>query len=149
MKVKIGIACDDIGFERKEEVRHYLEEVKGMEVVYDPVKVPADGQNTCGTGIGFTCQANKHWGIRAVAVSNPYTAQRARLSNNAQIIGLGCRVLGMEYTKMVLDAWLDNPFDFATARENSKKNLLEAKKNDDLLLKKPDYIAWNMGFEAE
>ena len=46
MKVKIGIACDDIGFERKEEVRHYLEEVKGMEVVYDPVKVPADGQNT-------------------------------------------------------------------------------------------------------
>ena len=172
MKVKIGIACDDIGFERKEEVRHYLEEVKGMEVVYDPVKVPANGQNTfavladdmatriqkdefrlgiyiCGTGIGFTCQANKHWGIRAVAVSNPYTAQRARLSNNAQIIGLGCRVLGMEYTKMVLDAWLDNPFDFATARENSKKNLLEAKKNDDLLLKKPDYIAWNMGFEAE
>ena len=103
----------------------------------------------CGTGIGFTCQANKHWGIRAVAISNPYTAQRARLSNNAQIIGLGCRVLGMEYTKMVLDAWLDNPFDFATARENSKKNLLEAKKNDDLLLKKPDYVAWNMGFEAE
>lgn len=172
MKTKIGIACDDIGFERKEEIRKYLENEKNMDVVYDPVKTPEDGKNTfailaddmstriqkdefrlgiyvCGTGIGFTCQANKHWGIRAVAVSNPYTAQRARLSNNAQIIGLGCRVLGMEYTKMILNSWIDSPFDFKTARENSKKNLLEAKKNDNKLLKKPDFIAWNMGFEAE
>ena len=50
---------------------------------------------------------------------------------------------------MIIDAWYDQPFNFDTARENSKKNLLEAKASDDRNLKKPDYIAWNMGFEKE
>ena len=103
----------------------------------------------CGTGIGFTCQANKHWGIRSTAVTNPYSAKRARLSNNVQIIGLGLRVNGLEYMKQIVDAWYDEAFDFATARENSKNNLLEAEKNDNLLLKKPDHVAWNMGFRPD
>lgn len=172
MHDKIAIACDDIGFERKEELVTYLRDEKGCKIVWNPVEQPEDGRNTfarlademaeliqrdvcrlgiyiCGTGIGFTCQANKNWGIRAVMVSNPYTAQRARLSNNAQIIGLGARVLGLPYMEQVVDAWLDQPFDFETARENSKKNLLEAKADDDRLLKKPDYVAWNMGFEPD
>lgn len=172
MTTKIALACDNIGFERKEEIKKYLIEEKGAEVVYDPVTSPEGGVNTfaelademsiliqkdvcrlgiyiCGTGIGFTCQANKHWGIRAVPVTDPYSAQRARLSNNAQIIGLGARVNGLEYMKMVVDSWYDEGFDFDTARENSKKNLLEAEKNDNLLLNKPDHVAWNMGFRAD
>lgn len=172
MATKIAIASDELGFEQKEAIKHYLKDVKQYEIVYDPVKVKQDGINTfaklademsiliqkdvcrlgiyiCGTGIGFTCQANKHWGIRAVAVTNPYSAKRARLSNNAQIIGLGCRINGLEYTKMIIDAWLDEEFNFATARENSKRNLLEAEKNDNALLIKPDYVAWNMGFRPE
>lgn len=172
MKTKIAIACDDLGFETKEALIQYLVEEKNAEVVYDPVKTKANGINTfaelademsiliqkdicrlgiyiCGTGIGFTCQANKHWGIRAVPVTDPYSAKRARLSNNAQIIGLGCRVNGLEYMKMVVDGWYDEAFDFETARENSKKNLLEAEKNDNLLLKKPEHVAWNMGFKPD
>ena len=172
MKTKIAIACDDLGFETKEVLKHYLINEKNADVVYDPVKVPEDGINTfaklademsvliqkdvcrlgiyiCGTGIGFTCQANKHWGIRSTAVTNPYSAKRARLSNNVQIIGLGLRVNGLEYMKQIVDAWYDEPFDFSTARENSKNNLLEAEKNDNLLLKKPDYVAWNMGFKPD
>lgn len=172
MKKKIAIACDDIGFARKEELKDYLVNTKGYEIVFDPVKVPQDGKNTyaklademaeviqrdqcrlgiyiCGTGIGFTMQANKHWGIRATAVTNPYSAKRARLSNNVQIIGLGMRVNGLPYHEMILDAFLDEPFDFRTARENSKKNLLEAKADDNRLLSKPDFVAWNMGFEDD
>lgn len=172
MKTKIAIACDDLGFETKEGLLNYLVEEKNAEIVYNPVKNPGDGVNTfaelademstiiqkdecrlgiyiCGTGIGFTCQANKHWGIRATAVTNPYSAKRARLSNNVQIIGLGCRVNGLEYLKQIVDAWYDESFDFETARENSKKNLLEAEKNDSALLKKPDHIAWNMGFRPD
>ncbi|MFC2705692.1 MAG: RpiB/LacA/LacB family sugar-phosphate isomerase [Olsenella profusa] len=172
MDTRIALACDDIGFKRKEELKRYLVEEKGAKVVFDPVKDPEDGKNSfahlandmtefiqrdkcrlgvyvCGTGIGFTCQANKHWGIRAVMVSNPYTAQRARLSNNVQIIGLGVRVMGLPYMEQVLDAWYDNPFDFATARQNSRLNLLEAKADDYRNLVKPDYVAWNMGFEPD
>ena len=172
MPIKIAIACDDIGFERKEEIKRYLIEEKDAQIVYDPVKTPEQGRNTyarlademaeiiqrdqcrlgiyvCGTGIGFTCQVNKHWGIRAVQVSDSYSAKRARLSNNAQIIGLGARVNGLPAIEMILDAWLDEAFDFSTARENSKKNLLEAKVSDDRNLVKPDYVAWNMGFEPD
>lgn len=172
MKTKIAIACDDLGFETKEALKNYLIEEKNAEIVYDPVKIPEDGVNTfavlademaeviqrdkcrlgiyiCGTGIGFTCQINKHWGIRTTAVTNPYSAKRARLSNNTQVIGLGCRVNGLEYLKQIVDAWYDEPFDFSTARENSKKNLLEAEADDNRLLKKPDYVAWNMGFRPE
>jgi len=172
MKVKIAIACDDVGFERKEALKQYLIEEKQAEVVYDPVKNKENGTNNfavlademagliqkdvcrlgiyiCGTGIGFTCQVNKHWGIRAVAVTNPYSAKRARLSNNAQIIGLGCRVNDLEYTKMIVDAWFDHPFDFETARENSKKNLLEAERSDNALLVKPAHVLWNMGFRPD
>ena len=127
MKTKIAIACDDLAFKEKEALVEYLIHEKNAEVVYDPVKKPEDGINTfaklademsiliqkdvcrlgiyiCGTGIGFTCQANKHWGIRATAVTNPYSAKRARLSNNVQIIGLGCRVNGLEYLKQIVDA---------------------------------------------
>ncbi|AND80046.1 RpiB/LacA/LacB family sugar-phosphate isomerase [Streptococcus pantholopis] len=172
MKTKIAIACDDLGFETKEALRTYLIEEKNAEIVYDPVKKPEEGVNTfavlademaeviqrdkcrlgiyiCGTGIGFTCQINKHWGIRAAAVTNPYSAKRARLSNNVQVIGLGCRVNGFEYIKQIVDAWYDEPFNFETARENSKKNLLEAEDDDNRLLKKPSYVAWNMGFRPE
>lgn len=172
MEKKIALACDDVGFERKEELKKYLIEEKGFTIIYDPVKKPEDGQNTfakladqmaeviqrdksrlgiyiCGTGIGFTLQANKHWGIRATAVTNPYSAKRARLSNNVQIIGLGVRVNGLPYMEMVVDAFLNEEFDFNTARENSKKNLLEAKRSDDRLLFKPEYVAWNMGFEPD
>lgn len=172
MTKKIALACDDIGFECKEALKDYLINEKDYNVIYDPVKKPADGQNTfaklademtaviqrdecrlgiyiCGTGIGFTMQANKHWGIRATAVTNPYSAKRARLSNNVQIIGLGARVNGLPYQEMIVDAFLDESFNFETARENSKKNLLEAKADDDRLLKKPDYVAWNMGFEKD
>lgn len=172
MKKKLGIACDDVGFEIKNQLIDYLINEKEVDIVYDPVKKAEDGINTfailademstkiqkdefrhgiyiCGTGIGFTLQANKHWGIRATAVSNPYTAKRAALSNNCQIIGLGMRVMGLEYMKLVVDSWLEEDFNFETARENSKRNLLEAKRNDDKLLVKPDYIAWHMGFEAD
>ncbi|WP_368679805.1 RpiB/LacA/LacB family sugar-phosphate isomerase (plasmid) [Staphylococcus pseudoxylosus] len=172
MKQKIALACDDIGFETKELILDYLENEKDMEVVFNPVIKEEDGKNTfaklademseiiqkdicrlgiyvCGTGIGFTCQANKHWGVRAVAVTDPYSAKRARLSNNAQIIGLGCRVNSFEYMKIVIDNFLDKEFDFSKAKKNSKKNLLEAEKNDNDLLQKPDYIKWNMGFRAD
>lgn len=50
---------------------------------------------------------------------------------------------------MIVDAWFDNPFDFATARENSKKNLLEAERSDNALLAKPDDVRWNMGFRPD
>lgn len=65
----------------------------------------------CGTGIGMSIVANKVTGIRAAQCHDTYSAQRARKSNNAQIISLGARVIGPELAKEIVAAWLASEFE--------------------------------------
>lgn len=65
----------------------------------------------CGTGIGVCLSANKVPGIRAAQTHDTYSAERAALSNNAQIITMGARVIGAELAKSIADAFLSNSFD--------------------------------------
>ncbi len=65
----------------------------------------------CGTGIGVCIAANKVPGIRAALCHDTYSAERAALSNNAQIITMGARVIGVELAKAVADAFLSQTFD--------------------------------------
>ena len=65
----------------------------------------------CGTGIGVCISANKVPGIRAALTHDTYSAERAALSNNAQIITLGARVIGTELAKSIADAFLKETFD--------------------------------------
>jgi ribose 5-phosphate isomerase B len=66
----------------------------------------------CGTGIGVSISANKVRGIRAALTHDAYSAQRAALSNDAQIITLGARVIGVEAAKTVVDVFLANTGHF-------------------------------------
>ena len=65
----------------------------------------------CGTGIGVCISANKVPGIRAALTHDTYSAERAALSNNAQIITMGARVIGLELAKAIADAYLAQTFD--------------------------------------
>ncbi len=65
----------------------------------------------CGTGIGVCISANKVPGIRAALTHDTYSAERAALSNNAQIITMGARVIGTELAKSIADAFLKETFD--------------------------------------
>ncbi len=65
----------------------------------------------CGTGIGVCISANKVPGIRAALTHDTYSAERAALSNNAQIITMGSRVIGPELAKAIADAFLKETFD--------------------------------------
>lgn len=65
----------------------------------------------CGTGIGVSISANKVPGIRAALTHDTYSAERAALSNNAQIITMGARVVGLEVAKSIADAYLAQTFD--------------------------------------
>ncbi|MBT9246545.1 RpiB/LacA/LacB family sugar-phosphate isomerase (plasmid) [Gemmobacter fulvus] len=67
----------------------------------------------CGTGIGVCIAANKVPGIRAALCHDTYSAERAALSNNAQIITMGARVIGAELAKAIADAFLAQSFDSA------------------------------------
>jgi ribose 5-phosphate isomerase B len=65
----------------------------------------------CGTGIGVSISANKVPGIRAALTHDTYSAERAALSNHAQIITMGARVIGPELAKSIADAFLAQSFD--------------------------------------
>lgn len=66
----------------------------------------------CGTGIGVCISANKVNGIRAALTHDTYSAERAALSNDAQIITMGARVIGPELAKAVADAFLAHAGQF-------------------------------------
>ncbi len=126
----IALGADDAGLELKEIVKKHLE-AKGLAVtdygVYDArpslypdiaVKVAvaiAEGKHDrgiliCGTGLGMAIAANKVPGIRAATCHDTYSAERARKSNDAQILTMGARVIGTELAKVVVDAWLASEF---------------------------------------
>lgn len=68
------------------------------------------GVLVCGTGVGISLAANKVQGIRACVCSEPYTARLSKEHNNANIIAVGARVVGIEMAKCIVDAWLDAEF---------------------------------------
>ena len=72
-----------------------------------------------GTGIGVCIAANKVPGIRAALTHDTYSAERAALSNNAQIITMGARVIGTELAKAIANAWLAETMNFDAAGKSA------------------------------
>lgn len=127
---KIVIASDHLGLPLKNALRDYLRElgyvVDDMGVEEDtPVDYPdmgvalaekiAEGMYRrgvliCGTGAGMAIVANKVPGVRAVAAHDPYTAERAVASNNAQVLTMGSQIIGPAVAKKLIDVWLDSEF---------------------------------------
>ncbi len=64
----------------------------------------------CGTGIGMSIAANKHKGIRAALCHEAYTARMSREHNNANVLCIGARVLGVEVVFDLLKVWLEADF---------------------------------------
>lgn len=86
------------------------------------------GVLVCGTGAGMAIVANKVPGVRAVSVQDPYTAERARASNNAQIITMGSQIIGVEVAKKLIDIWLESEFQGGrSAPKVNKINELDEK----------------------
>ncbi|KAM0543057.1 hypothetical protein ACHAPJ_012506 [Fusarium lateritium] len=65
----------------------------------------------CGTGLGVAIAANKVRGIRAVTAHDSFSVERSVLSNNAQVLCLGQRVVGIELAKRLVKEWLGYTFD--------------------------------------
>ena len=141
MKTTIALGCDEAAFRLKEAIRSYLEK-KGLAVedfgVYntDPSLYPdiaekvarsvADGKHPqailmCGTGIGMAITANKVPGVRAAVCHDVYSTQRARKSNDCQIMALGARVVGEELAKALVDTWLESSFEGGKSAEKVER----------------------------
>jgi ribose 5-phosphate isomerase B len=138
---KIIIGADHFGLPLKQKISEYLfllgYEVEDVGVKEDdPVDYPDIGTALaeivarkqydrgiliCGTGAGMAIVANKVPGVRAVCVQDPYTAERARASNNAQIITFGSQITGIEVAKKLLDIWLKSEFQGGRSAPKVKK----------------------------
>ena len=82
----------------------------------------------CGTGIGMAIAANKVPGVYAAQVHDAYSAERARKSNNAQVMTLGARVVGPELAESLVRIWLESEFQGgASARKVGKIAAAEAR----------------------
>lgn len=75
----------------------------------------------CGTGIGMAIVANKVPGIRAAQCHDTYSAERARKSNNAQVMTLGARVVGPELARSIVNSWLNSEFEGGGSTEKVEK----------------------------
>lgn len=65
----------------------------------------------CGTGLGVAISANKVQGVRAVTAHDSFSVERAVLSNDAQVLCLGQRVIGIELARRLTKEWLGYTFD--------------------------------------
>ncbi|KAE9576503.1 putative ribose 5-phosphate isomerase [Colletotrichum fructicola] len=65
----------------------------------------------CGTGLGVAISANKVPGVRAVTAHDSFSVERAIKSNNAQVLCLGQRVIGIELARRLVSEWLGYEFD--------------------------------------
>ena len=128
-KQKVLIGCDEAAFQLKEIIKAHLEQ-KGVDVVdygvhsTDPVDYPdiavavakdiaahkaERGILICGTGIGMAITANKVPGVYAAQAHDTYSAERARKSNNAQIVTMGARVIGPSWpSRSSMPGWRAN-----------------------------------------
>ena len=129
--MKLLIGSDHGGYRLKEHIKKYLTE-KGYEMAdvgtgsEDSCDYPDFAQKLCngitkgtaekgilicGTGIGISIAANKCAGIRAALCNEVYGAQMSRQHNDANVLCMGARVIGVGTAEMIVDTWLNTDFE--------------------------------------
>lgn len=147
MMKKLFIGADSAGYEYKQELISYLS-AKGYEMVDVGADSGASGSHypdyavavaegvreskgealgilICGTGIGMSMVANKHKGIRAALCGDTFSARMTRVHNDANVLCMGARVIGIELAKDIVDAFLANEFERG-GRHEMRVNMITA-----------------------
>jgi ribose 5-phosphate isomerase B len=146
-QLRIVVGSDDAGFDYKEILKKDLAGNDGVASVVD-VGVDADGHTAyphvavdaarmvaageadrailiCGTGLGVAIAANKVPGIRAVTAHDSFSVERSILSNDAQVLCMGQRVVGVELARRLAKEWLGYEFDRSSASASKVQAICE------------------------
>src|SRR3954451_6917861 len=130
--LRVVVGSDDAGFEYKEAIKGDLladdrvadvtdvgvgteENTAYPHVAVAAARLVAEGKAdrallVCGTGLGVAISANKVPGIRAVTAHDSFSVERSVLSNNAQVLCFGQRVIGLELARRLAREWLNYEF---------------------------------------
>jgi ribose 5-phosphate isomerase B len=146
--LRIAIGCDDAGVSYKNAIISDLKSSPLVSSVQD-VGVPENTDKTayphiavtaaqlvasgsadrailiCGTGLGVAISANKVPGIRAVTAHDSFSVERAVLSNDAQVLCMGERVVGIELARRLVKEWLTYRFDTGSASAKKVEAIME------------------------
>lgn len=147
--MKIILGSDHGGRRLKEEIKGLLDE---MEISYEDAGCDCDtsvdypdyagpaakrvakgefdrGILICGTGLGMSIAANKVKGVRCAVVTDEYSARMSREHNNANVLAMGERVVGIDLAKSIVRTWLAAEFQGDRHLRRLKK--VEALEADD------------------
>ncbi|KIW05891.1 ribose 5-phosphate isomerase [Verruconis gallopava] len=152
-KLRVVIGSDDAGVGYKSKIHADLKAdprvsevidvgVKASEdktayphVAVDAAKLISEGKADrailiCGTGLGVAISANKVPGIRAVTAHDSFSVERAVLSNNAQVLCMGERVVGIELARRLVKEFLGYTFDPHSASAQKVQAIMDHEKNN-------------------
>ena len=142
--IRIAIGSDNAGYTYKAALKSHLQSHPLVSHIID-VGVPSATDETpyprlsisacdlirigavdralliCGTGLGVAIAANKVPGIRAVTAHDGYSVEKSITSNDAQVLCLGQRVVGLDLAKRLVGEWLGYRFDEASASAEKVK----------------------------
>jgi ribose 5-phosphate isomerase B len=138
--LSIAVGCDVNAEDMKQKLMEYLrslgyEDVTdfGSSSIYPEVGIKLAtavsegkydrGLLLCGTGIGMCIAANKVPGVYAAVLENAYSAERAQLSNAANVVTMGAQTIGIENAKKLLKIWLEVRYD-PNSRSEPKVNYI-------------------------
>lgn len=129
--MKIALASDHGAYDLKEKIKEYL--LKNKYTVedfgtnspesmdYPDTAIPAAtavaegkfdrGIILCGSGQGMTMVSNKIPGIRAALCNDLYAAKMSRLHNDANVLTMGGRVVGIDLALDIVDTWLTTEYE--------------------------------------
>lgn len=142
---KIAIGCDPNAAQLKEVIKKHLgdlgyecqdygsEDTVYANVAIEVAEAVAKGMHErgiliCGTGIGVSISANKVPGAYAALCSDAYSAERARKSNNANIMTLGSQVVGPELAKTLVTIWMGSEYTPGGHSEPKIRRIFEYEK---------------------
>ncbi|WP_313387827.1 ribose 5-phosphate isomerase B [Achromobacter aegrifaciens] len=127
--MQIAIASDHAGYELKEKLKKAFENVDWLDLgthSEDSVDYPAfgfamgraitdgtvqKGVVICGSGIGISIAVNRFPAARAALCTNATMARLSRQHNDANVLALGSRIIGIEVARECVSAFLDTPFE--------------------------------------
>lgn len=128
--MKLALGCDHAGYDLMQQVKEHLKK-RGVEFedfgtystesCHYPVfaekacRAVVEGKCDrgiliCGTGVGISIAANKVHGIRASLCNDLFTARLTRQHNDANVLCMGGRVIGVEVALDIVDIWLDTQY---------------------------------------
>jgi ribose 5-phosphate isomerase B len=130
MTMKIALGADHGGFELKKELVEGLRDLKFVvddlgafssepsdypDVAHVAARGVAEGTYerallVCGTGVGMAIVANRYRGVRAANCTDVFSARYSRAHNDANILTLGGRVVGVGLAWEIVNVWLATPF---------------------------------------